>query len=67
MEESLKIYDSEPAALTDLVKINEWVEKATKGQVTDFLSSLPNNLVMMLINAVHYKGKMLPLAVVLSY
>lgn len=63
MEESLRVYDSKPAELTDLVKINQWVEKATKGHVTDFLSSLPHNLVMMLINAVHYKGN--PLTVVL--
>uniref|UniRef100_A0A8B9LUY6 Serpin domain-containing protein n=1 Tax=Astyanax mexicanus TaxID=7994 RepID=A0A8B9LUY6_ASTMX len=57
MQESLKIYNSEPAALTELEEINEWVEKSTNGQVTDFLSSLPSNLVMMLINAVHYKGE----------
>ncbi|KAK3531039.1 hypothetical protein QTP70_007882 [Hemibagrus guttatus] len=56
LEESFKIYDSKPAALTDLEEINEWVEKSTNGHVTDFLSSLPPNLVMMLINAVHYKG-----------
>lgn len=56
MDESLKIYDSKPAALTDLEEINEWVEKSTNGHVTDFLSSLPADLVMMLVNAVHYKG-----------
>ncbi|XP_058269302.1 serpin peptidase inhibitor, clade F (alpha-2 antiplasmin, pigment epithelium derived factor), member 2b [Hemibagrus wyckioides] len=59
LEESFKIYDSKPAALTDLEEINEWVEKSTNGHVTDFLSSLPPNLVMMLINAVHYKGEWL--------
>ncbi|XP_072547222.1 serpin peptidase inhibitor, clade F (alpha-2 antiplasmin, pigment epithelium derived factor), member 2b isoform X2 [Salminus brasiliensis] len=59
MQESLKIYDSEPAALTELEEINEWVEKSTNGHVTDFLSSLPSNLAMMLINAVHYKGEWL--------
>ncbi|MCI4385873.1 hypothetical protein PGIGA_G00055660 [Pangasianodon gigas] len=59
IEESLKIYDSKPAALIDLEEINEWVEKSTNGHVTDFLSSLPPNLVMMLINAVHYKGEWL--------
>ncbi|XP_060744564.1 serpin peptidase inhibitor, clade F (alpha-2 antiplasmin, pigment epithelium derived factor), member 2b [Tachysurus vachellii] len=59
MEESFKIYDSKPVALTDLEEINEWVEKSTNGHVTDFLSSIPPNLVMMLINAVHYKGEWL--------
>ncbi|TSN39300.1 Alpha-2-antiplasmin [Bagarius yarrelli] len=59
MEESFKIYDSKPAALTDLEEINEWVEKFTNGHIPDFLSSLPPNLVMMLINAVHYKGEWL--------
>lgn len=56
MEESLKVYDSKPAALTNLEIINEWVENSTNGHVIDFLSSLPPNLVMMLVNAVHYKG-----------
>ncbi|XP_046719124.1 serpin peptidase inhibitor, clade F (alpha-2 antiplasmin, pigment epithelium derived factor), member 2b [Silurus meridionalis] len=59
MEESLRVFDSKPGALTDLEEINEWVEKSTNGHVTDFLSSLPPNLVMMLINAVHYKGEWL--------
>ncbi|KAI4898732.1 hypothetical protein NFI96_024109, partial [Prochilodus magdalenae] len=59
IQDSLKIYDSEPAILTELEEVNEWVEKSTNGQVTDFLSSLPPNLVMMLINAVHYKGEWL--------
>ncbi|XP_036417991.1 serpin peptidase inhibitor, clade F (alpha-2 antiplasmin, pigment epithelium derived factor), member 2b [Colossoma macropomum] len=59
IQESLKIYDSEPAILTELEEVNEWVEKSTNGYVTDFLTSLPPNLVMMLINAVHYKGEWL--------
>ncbi|XP_051535935.1 alpha-2-antiplasmin-like [Myxocyprinus asiaticus] len=59
MEETQKLYDSEPATLTDLNEVNEWVKKATNGQISEFLSSLPANVVMMLINAMHYKGEWL--------
>ncbi|XP_051963269.1 alpha-2-antiplasmin-like [Xyrauchen texanus] len=59
MEEIQKLYDSEPATLTDLNEVNEWVKKATNGQISEFLSSLPANVVMMLINAMHYKGEWL--------
>uniref|UniRef100_A0A8C5DVX5 Serpin domain-containing protein n=1 Tax=Gouania willdenowi TaxID=441366 RepID=A0A8C5DVX5_GOUWI len=55
--ESRQLYDSEPAVLESLEQINEWVENATKGQMSDFLSALPPNLLLLLINAVHFKGK----------
>lgn len=54
---SQEIYGSEPEVFTGIKEVNEWVKKATNGQVTDFLASLPPNLVLMLINAVHYKGE----------
>ncbi|XP_048836482.1 serpin peptidase inhibitor, clade F (alpha-2 antiplasmin, pigment epithelium derived factor), member 2b [Brienomyrus brachyistius] len=54
---SQQMYDSYPAHLSSLEEVNEWVKAATKGQVTDFLSSLPPNVVLMLINAVHFKGE----------
>lgn len=52
------MYDSEPVVLENLQQINDWVDNATNGKITDFLSSLPPNMLLMLINAVHYKGKM---------
>lgn len=57
VEDSQKLYDSEPATLTDVNDINEWVKKVTNGHITEFLSSLPLSAVMMLINAMHYKGQ----------
>ncbi|XP_039987080.1 serpin peptidase inhibitor, clade F (alpha-2 antiplasmin, pigment epithelium derived factor), member 2b [Xiphias gladius] len=57
VSESQRLYDSEPAVLESLQQINEWVEKATQGKMTDFLSALPPNLLLMLINAVHFKGE----------
>lgn len=54
---SQEMYGSEPEVFAGIKEVNEWVEKATNGQVTDFLTSLPPNLVLMLLNAVHYKGK----------
>uniref|UniRef100_A0A672H3V8 Serpin domain-containing protein n=1 Tax=Salarias fasciatus TaxID=181472 RepID=A0A672H3V8_SALFA len=57
LNESLRLYDSEPAILESLQQINGWVENATKGRMTDFLPALPPNLLLLLINAVHFKGE----------
>ncbi|XP_019943788.1 serpin peptidase inhibitor, clade F (alpha-2 antiplasmin, pigment epithelium derived factor), member 2b [Paralichthys olivaceus] len=57
INESQRLYDSDPAVLESLEQINEWVEKATQGKMTDFLSALPPNVLLMLINAVHFKGE----------
>lgn len=57
MEDSLKLYDSEPATLSTVDEVNEWVKKATNGHISKFLASLPVNTVMMLINAMHFKGQ----------
>lgn len=57
INESQRLYDSEPAVLESLQQINEWVEKETEGKMTDFLSALPPNVLLMLINAVHFKGE----------
>nr|XP_055052611.1 serpin peptidase inhibitor, clade F (alpha-2 antiplasmin, pigment epithelium derived factor), member 2b [Misgurnus anguillicaudatus] len=59
MEDSQKLYDSEPATLTTVNEVNEWVRQATNGHIMEFLTSLPMNTVMMLINAMHYKGEWL--------
>lgn len=57
VQESQRLYESEPTVLESLQQINDWVEKATNGKMTEFLSALPPNLLLMLINAVHFKGK----------
>ncbi|CAJ1065211.1 serpin peptidase inhibitor%2C clade F (alpha-2 antiplasmin, pigment epithelium derived factor), member 2b [Xyrichtys novacula] len=57
VNESRRLYDSEPAVLQSLEQVNTWVEEATNGKMTDFLSALPPNLLVMLINAVHFKGE----------
>ncbi|XP_057207312.1 serpin peptidase inhibitor, clade F (alpha-2 antiplasmin, pigment epithelium derived factor), member 2b [Triplophysa rosa] len=59
MEDSLKLYDSEPGTLSTVDEVNEWVKKATNGHISEFLASLPANTVMMLINAMHFKGEWL--------
>ncbi|KAM7412904.1 hypothetical protein PAMA_020337 [Pampus argenteus] len=57
VHKSQRLYDSEPTVLESLQQINDWVEKATKGKMTEFLSALPPDLLLMLINAVHFKGE----------
>ncbi|KAJ8369208.1 hypothetical protein SKAU_G00092360 [Synaphobranchus kaupii] len=56
-KESLHMYKSDTVTLAGLEEVNKWVEKATKGTIPNFLSSLPADLVLMLINAVHFKGQ----------
>ncbi|XP_056139473.1 serpin peptidase inhibitor, clade F (alpha-2 antiplasmin, pigment epithelium derived factor), member 2b [Lampris incognitus] len=57
VHQSQQLYDSETVALEGLEQINKWVEKATNGKITKFFSSLPPNLLLMLINAIHFKGE----------
>lgn len=57
VNESQRFYRSEPEILESLEQINTWVESATKGKIADFLSALPPNLLLMLVNAVHFKGE----------
>lgn len=57
INESRRLYHSEPAILESLQQINDWVENATQGKMTDFLPALPPNVLLMLINAVHFKGE----------
>uniref|UniRef100_A0A671NV73 Alpha-2-antiplasmin-like n=1 Tax=Sinocyclocheilus anshuiensis TaxID=1608454 RepID=A0A671NV73_9TELE len=54
---SLNLYKSEPAHLTSIEEVNRWVEESTKGHITNFMSSLPPNVILMLINAIHFKGE----------
>lgn len=42
--------------LKSLQQVNDWVYNATNGKMPQFLSALPPNLLIMLINAVHFKG-----------
>ena len=39
------------------VKVNTWIEDKTNGLIRDMISSLPDNTVMLLINAIYFKGK----------
>jgi serine protease inhibitor len=36
--------------------INDWVKQKTNGKITDLISSIPDNAVMYLINAIYFKG-----------
>uniref|UniRef100_A0A672GX33 Serpin domain-containing protein n=1 Tax=Salarias fasciatus TaxID=181472 RepID=A0A672GX33_SALFA len=49
LNESLRLYDSEPAILESLQQINGWVENATKGRMTDFLPALPGQHVHLIL------------------
>ncbi|KAI7795701.1 alpha-2-antiplasmin [Triplophysa rosa] len=57
VDRSSRLYKSEPSQLTSIKEVNHWVEEVTKGHITNFMSSLPSNVVLMLINAIHFKGE----------
>uniref|UniRef100_A0A8D2IRP2 Serpin family F member 2 n=1 Tax=Varanus komodoensis TaxID=61221 RepID=A0A8D2IRP2_VARKO len=61
LEDSEKFYGAKPATLSgnskaDLATINNWVKEATGGQISTMLSDLPENVMMILLNAVHFRG-----------
>ena len=47
----------------DLANINRWVKEATEGKIEDFLSDLPDDTVLLLLNAIHFQGELLPFSV----
>ncbi|XP_018413153.1 PREDICTED: alpha-2-antiplasmin [Nanorana parkeri] len=61
LEKSEKLYRSKPVNLGPSMKenvksINKWVSDATKGKITNFLTSIPEEVVLILLNAIHFKG-----------
>ncbi|CAN9501236.1 unnamed protein product [Ophioblennius macclurei] len=57
VEESLARYQSRPVPLLSVEEVNQWVENTTSGHITNFLESAPHDIVLMLINAVYFKGE----------
>lgn len=57
VEDSQARYQSQPFPLWDLEGVNQWVENATNGHISNFLESIPRDVVLMLMNAVYFKGE----------
>ncbi|NP_001087821.1 serpin peptidase inhibitor, clade F (alpha-2 antiplasmin, pigment epithelium derived factor), member 2 S homeolog precursor [Xenopus laevis] len=61
LKRSEKWYGSKPLNLANTKKqnldsINKWVKDVTEGQIPQFLSDLPQNVALILLNAMHFKG-----------
>ncbi|XP_077021598.1 alpha-2-antiplasmin isoform X2 [Tamandua tetradactyla] len=61
LEQSEQLFGAKPMSLTgrqgdDLANINQWVKEATEGKIEHFLSELPENTVLLLLNAIHFQG-----------
>ncbi|XP_057571823.1 alpha-2-antiplasmin isoform X1 [Hippopotamus amphibius kiboko] len=61
LEQSEELFGAKPMSLTgrkgdDLANINQWVKEATEGKIEDFLSDLPDDTVLLLLNAIHFQG-----------
>ncbi|XP_069801705.1 alpha-2-antiplasmin isoform X2 [Dendropsophus ebraccatus] len=61
LKRSERLYGTKPANLKQNMQqnvdgINEWVNKATRGKIPNFLSNIPSNTVLMLLNAIFFKG-----------
>lgn len=50
-------YQSQPVPLVSVEEVNQWVENVTKGYIPNFLESIPHEVVLMLMNAVYFKGE----------
>ncbi|XP_061595128.1 alpha-2-antiplasmin isoform X2 [Cololabis saira] len=57
VEESLARYQSQPVPLVSVEEVNQWVENITNGHISNFLESIPDDVVLMLMNAVYFKGQ----------
>ncbi|XP_029375556.1 alpha-2-antiplasmin [Echeneis naucrates] len=57
IEDSLSRYQSLPVPLVSVEEVNQWVENVTKGHIPNFLESIPHDVVLMLMNAVYFKGE----------
>ncbi|TKS83421.1 Alpha-2-antiplasmin [Collichthys lucidus] len=57
LEDSLDRYQSQPVPLLSVDEVNQWVENATNGHIPNFLESIPHDVVLMLMNAVYFKGE----------
>uniref|UniRef100_A0A8C4DN62 Serpin domain-containing protein n=1 Tax=Dicentrarchus labrax TaxID=13489 RepID=A0A8C4DN62_DICLA len=57
VEDSLARYKSQPVPLVSVEDVNQWVENATNGHIPNFLESIPHDVVLMLMNAVYFKGE----------
>lgn len=61
LEQSERLFGAKPVSLTgkqedDLANINQWVKEATEGKIPEFLSELPEDTVLLLLNAIHFHG-----------
>ncbi|XP_073421779.1 alpha-2-antiplasmin isoform X2 [Dendrobates tinctorius] len=61
LKRSGRLYGTKPVNLKpnmqqNLDAINKWVKDATRGKITNFLSNIPADIVLMLLNAIHFKG-----------
>ncbi|KAM5273186.1 alpha-2-antiplasmin isoform 2-T2 [Ctenodactylus gundi] len=61
LEQSEQLFGAKPVNLLgrledDLANINRWVKEATEGKIEDFLSELPENTVLLLLNAIHFQS-----------
>ncbi|XP_078061019.1 serpin peptidase inhibitor, clade F (alpha-2 antiplasmin, pigment epithelium derived factor), member 2b [Mustelus asterias] len=61
IKESVKFYKAQPQILTgvnakDTNNINSWVAQMTERKIKTFLNEVPSNIVLLLLNAIHFKG-----------
>nr|XP_020442873.1 alpha-2-antiplasmin-like [Monopterus albus] len=57
VEDSLARYQSQPVPLVSVEEVNQWVENVTNGHIPNFMESIPHNVVLILMNAVYFKGE----------
>lgn len=51
-----------PFPLTSAEEVNQWVANATNGHIPHFLADIPHDVMLMLMNAMYFKGETFLLA-----
>lgn len=51
-----------PFPLTSAEEVNQWVANATNGHIPHFLADIPHDVLLMLMNAMYFKGETFLLA-----
>lgn len=56
-QEICEQYESPLEELVDADQVNNWCREKTQGKITEIIDELPSDVVMILLNAIYFKGK----------
>ncbi|MBI2345514.1 MAG: serpin family protein [Deltaproteobacteria bacterium] len=57
LQQAKQVYKAAVAPLQSSDAINTWVSKATRGKITSIIDELSSEAILVLVNAIYFKGK----------